>query len=124
MDVSIHSDKFKNLHDLVMIDTTVTEDKEIARPQIPQMNLYKLDQQLICLINLPGLREPSDVEITVDNTILHIRGILDLQQDDCLVIKNEIIEGEFARTIELPFPIKKQTPTNITYQNGLLKLVF
>ncbi|WP_102028757.1 Hsp20/alpha crystallin family protein [Salirhabdus sp. Marseille-P4669] len=96
-----------------------TQFEGIVKPPIPQINLYKSDNEISCIVNIPGMKDVKSVDVLVDYAILEIRGIITIQAGSKQLIQEEILQGTFERKIELPFPVRSDK-INATYQNGLL----
>ncbi|MGP4079572.1 Hsp20/alpha crystallin family protein [Pseudalkalibacillus sp. R45] len=85
----------------------------------PQVNVYESENELLCLISLPGLENVNDVEVYVykssikliGNTSLHIHG-MSIKQD-------EIFQGRFEREVPLPYSVRED-PIDAYYQKGVL----
>ncbi|SHF82044.1 Hsp20/alpha crystallin family protein [Ornithinibacillus halophilus] len=91
----------------------------IIKPTIPQVNLYQTDNELLCIVNIPGLHDLEKLDIYVDYTTMELRGVIDIGHDGGMVIKEEILQGVFERTITLPFPVRADK-IKATYKNGLV----
>ncbi|WP_186579027.1 Hsp20/alpha crystallin family protein [Aquibacillus kalidii] len=97
------------------------EFEDVLKPPVPQVNLYQFDNELLCYVNLPGVKDLEKVDVFVDYATLELRGVIDIQHHGGQVIKDEIIQGSFERKLELPYPVRKDKIT-ATYQQGLLVL--
>jgi HSP20 family protein len=73
---------------------------------------------------LPGVK-PEDVDITVENGTLTIRGETgqerEQQQDDGRYLLREISHGSFVRSVSLPNGLEADK-AEATFENGVLKL--
>ncbi|KGP89670.1 heat-shock protein Hsp20 [Pontibacillus chungwhensis BH030062] len=95
------------------------EFEGILKPTIPQINIYKSDNELLLLVNVPGLENLDDLDIFVDYSILEIRGIISLQSSQKQCIQEEILQGTFERKVELPYPVRGDR-MQATYRNGIV----
>lgn len=91
----------------------------ILKPTIPQINLYQTDNEILCIASIPGLRNLEKIDIYVDYTTLELRGAIDIGLQSGTIVKEEILQGVFERTISLPFPVRSDK-IKATYNNGLL----
>ncbi|MCD5325334.1 MULTISPECIES: Hsp20/alpha crystallin family protein [Pontibacillus] len=91
----------------------------ILKPTIPQINMYKSDNELLLLVNVPGLENLDDLDIFVDYSILEIKGIISLQSSQKQCIQEEILQGTFERKVELPYPVRGDR-MQATYRNGIV----
>lgn len=85
----------------------------------PAMNIYQSDNELLCLFAIPGLDNMDDVDVFLDYNTMDIKGNINLRYRGFRLTDNELFEGSFQRTVDLPFPVKEDK-INATYQNGLL----
>ncbi|TLS34961.1 Hsp20/alpha crystallin family protein [Pseudalkalibacillus caeni] len=85
----------------------------------PLVNLYESGNELLCLINVPGLSNINDVDLYVHYRTLKIRGKTRFSFKGFRVIQEEIHQGNFERIVELPFPVRDK-PIDATYKKGVL----
>ncbi|KGP71269.1 Hsp20/alpha crystallin family protein [Pontibacillus yanchengensis] len=95
------------------------EFEGILKPQIPQVNVYKSENEILCYVNVPGLDDIDKVDVYVDYTTLELTGVISLQSPHQQLVQEEILQGSFERKIELPYPVRGDK-INATYRNGLL----
>ncbi|WP_010529599.1 Hsp20/alpha crystallin family protein [Lentibacillus jeotgali] len=95
------------------------EFENIIKPTIPQINIYQQDHELICVASIPGLTDLNKIDIYVDHATLELKGDIDIGYAVGTVVKEEILQGVFERTITLPYPVRRDK-INATYQNGLV----
>src|SRR5699024_9760689 len=100
-------------------DNFWNEFENIIKPTIPQINIYQHEHELLCIASIPGLTDLKKIEIFVDHTTLELKGAIDIGYSDGTVVKEEILQGVFERSITLPYPVR-QDKIKATYQNGLL----
>lgn len=118
-------DPFKNMQDWKKnLDSFFGDDfwgefDGILKPQIPQINIYQSDNELLCIINAPGIDDLNKIDIYVDYTQLEIKGVIHLDVKAGKIINEEILQGAFERKIDLPFPVRGDK-INATYGNGLV----
>ncbi|GGF26448.1 MULTISPECIES: Hsp20/alpha crystallin family protein [Halobacillus] len=89
------------------------------KPSIPQMNVYQYDNELLCIVNIPGMNHPKNVDVLVDHATLTLRGTIDIHHTGGHQLKSEIATGAFERSIDLPFPVRSDK-MEATYKHGLL----
>ncbi|MBM7572778.1 Hsp20/alpha crystallin family protein [Aquibacillus albus] len=97
------------------------EFEDVLKPPVPQINLYKFENELICYVNLPGVKDLEKIDAFVDYATLELKGVIDIQHAGGQVIKDEIIHGAFERKVELPYPVRSDK-IDATYQYGLMVL--
>ncbi|UOQ44097.1 Hsp20/alpha crystallin family protein [Halobacillus salinarum] len=95
------------------------EFEGLMKPAIPQINLYQYDHELVCIANLPGLEHPKNVDVFVDHASLTLRGKIEVNKRGGRQLKNEIADGAFERTVELPFAVRSDS-IDASYKHGLL----
>ena len=86
----------------------------------PSVNFWTGQDSVVMSAELPGLTE-QDIELTVKDTMISIRGTYPAQEtgDDVTWHRHERPEGTFLRSIELPFRIKPDQ-TDARFENGVL----
>jgi HSP20 family protein len=86
----------------------------------PPVNFWAGEDSIVMTTELPGLSE-KDIELTVKDTMLSIRGTYPEPQsgDDIVWHRHERVDGTFLRSVELPFRVN---PDHIDarFQNGVL----
>lgn len=97
------------------------EFEDVLKPPVPQINLYQHENELLCYVNLPGVKDLDKIDVFVDYATLELKGVIDIHHSGGQVIKDEIIQGVFERKIELPYPVRNDK-IDATYQHGLLVL--
>ena len=100
-------------------DSFWSEFEGIIKPTIPQINLYQSDHELLCIVNMPGLDDLYQIDIYVDYAVLELKGTIDLHHSGGTIVKEEILQGVFERSISLPFPVRADK-IKATYKNGLV----
>ncbi|RDW20191.1 Hsp20/alpha crystallin family protein [Oceanobacillus arenosus] len=91
----------------------------IIKPTIPQVNMYHTENEMMCIVNVPGLNDLDQLNIYIDYATLELRGTIDLEHVSGNVFKEEILQGVFEREISLPFPVRADK-IKATYKNGLV----
>ena len=85
------------------------------------VDAYETEDHVVLLASVAGLNL-DDLEITVDNGELVIRGEVDGQEADVDYILHERFQGKFERRLNMNIPVDVNA-TEATYQNGVLSLV-
>lgn len=85
----------------------------------PPVNLYESDTQVICLLQVPGVRSTEDLHMYVYHQSLVIKGERHMDFPDRQMVKEELKKGPFKRTIQLPSPVKTK-PLSAHYRTGML----
>jgi HSP20 family protein len=87
---------------------------------VPPVDIYEADGELVMKVELPDMKR-EDIELTVENNSLTIRGERKLSED----IKQENFHrverayGSFVRTFSLPVTVDP-TKVGAEYKNGVL----
>ncbi len=85
----------------------------------PPVNLYKTENEILCLFSVPGLKSIKDIEAITDYRTLEIRGKVEYDYPGFHLYHDELFQGYFERTIDLPYPVRDDR-VNATYHNGML----
>ncbi|HLT56800.1 MAG TPA: Hsp20/alpha crystallin family protein [Bacillota bacterium] len=93
--------------------------ESIIKPNIPQINMYKTENEILCYVNVPGMSDINQIEIYADHTTLELRGNIHLDYAQGSVVREEILQGNFDRKIQLPYPVRSDK-IDATYQHGVL----
>lgn len=86
------------------------------------MDVYETDNDLVVTASVPGVK-PEDVEITVTDDVLHIRGEVKSEEkvEKANYIRQERRFGRFERNLTLPMQVQADKAEAI-FENGVLKL--
>ncbi len=73
---------------------------------IPEADIFETKLEIIAIINLPGV-EAADIELTLDNAKLIVRGTRKYEKPKLIKCYRqlEIRHGQFERIIDLPCPV-------------------
>ncbi|WP_085993316.1 Hsp20/alpha crystallin family protein [Oceanobacillus senegalensis] len=112
------SDWKKNM-DHFFGETFWNDFEDIIKPNIPQINMYQTDNEILCIVNMPGLQDINQIDIYVNYASLELKGNIDIEHAHGIVVKEEILQGIFDREISLPFPVRADK-IDATYKNGLV----
>jgi HSP20 family molecular chaperone IbpA len=98
------------------------DDQISGSTKYPKINLYESKEKIFIIGLLPGLRDPSQVHISLVGSSLLIKGKIDQPQrrEEIKLICSECSEGEFERSIQLPASVSGIGSVN--YRNGLLHI--
>ncbi|MFD1021046.1 Hsp20/alpha crystallin family protein [Thalassobacillus hwangdonensis] len=91
----------------------------LVKPPLPQINLYQLDNELICIASVPGLEDLNKVDVYVHQSTLEIKGVIELHHLGGQQVKGEIVQGAFDRKVDLPYQVRSDK-IDASYKNGLL----
>lgn len=92
-------------------------------PAMPRMDIYQTENEVVAVVEIPGLASKDDVEVTVTEDSLTLRGELKrgyAQQSEDMY-HTERYYGSFSRTVSLPTEVKPEEAT-ASYHNGLLEI--
>jgi len=87
-------------------------------PAWPSVEVVDSDKDVLIAAELPGLDE-KDVEVSVSDDVLTIRGEKKAQIDDQERHFSERYYGRFERVIPLPFEVEDER-AEATFENGVL----
>ncbi len=85
----------------------------------PLVNVFKTENEILVLANIPGLNDINSVDVYIDYQSLELKGDINLRYKGYNLVQDELFNGHFERSIELPYPVKDDKIDAI-YQNGLL----
>ncbi len=91
----------------------------ILQNQLTQYNLYKAENELLCIINIPGIDNMEDIHVFVNQNTLEVEGKVSLNYKGFEILQEGIFQGNFKREISLPYIVKKDR-VEASYQHGLL----
>ncbi|MBU8906373.1 Hsp20/alpha crystallin family protein [Desertibacillus haloalkaliphilus] len=83
-----------------------------------KVNIYETGNELLCVFSLPGLKL-EDVDIYAYERTLEVRGSVHVDFSGFRLIQEEIPQGPFKRTLELPYPVRDDK-VDAAFQRGLL----
>lgn len=92
--------------------------------QHPRADLYQTRNELIAVLEIPGLEKSADVKVAVEPTRLYVKGNYSgryggIPQDQFLVTERQ--RGEFEREIQLPVRVLGNK-VRASYKQGLLEI--
>ncbi|SEO04206.1 HSP20 family protein [Amphibacillus marinus] len=93
--------------------------EHIMQPPIPQTNIYQMDKELTCYVNIPGLDSVDAIKVYIKGNRLFIIGDIPLGETEGQIIQQEIMHGAFERSIDLPYPVRADQ-IHASYRAGLL----
>jgi HSP20 family molecular chaperone IbpA len=90
--------------------------------EFPKINLYESKQKIYIIARLPGLKDPTRLNISIMGSVISLKGIIDeLYRDEAITVRiQECFYGEFDRRINLPVAVSGIGTVN--YQNGILSV--
>ncbi len=89
----------------------------------PKVDIYQTEAEVIVSAELPGLESKDDVEITVSEDTLSIKGRIKKSEErkEENYVHTERYYGTFQRMISLPAKIKPEQ-AKASYNNGILEI--
>lgn len=87
--------------------------------QQPRANLYESENELVCAIFLPGIKNVEEIMLSINERTLEISGNSRLEYNGFRIKQEEIFQGEFKRIMELPYPVR-QDKSDAYFQRGIL----
>ncbi len=93
-----------------------------TRPTGPSLTAYQAENELRLRAEVPGLKAEALV-LDVQGDTLTLRGHFESPQDgeESEFIHRERVQGEFVRTLKLPFAVEPET-AKATLKHGVLEL--
>lgn len=97
--------------------------EKVSTSWTPVIDMFEKDNQLVIKTELPGI-DAKDVEITVDEELLTIRGERRFEEkaEEKDYYRLERRYGSFERAVTLPAKIKKDE-VKATYKEGVLTII-
>ena len=91
---------------------------------LPAADVLRRGDDLVIRVELPGIDPDRDLEITVEDNMLHIRGERQETQEEKGegFIRRETSYGSFERVLQLPGAVTTED-LKASYENGILEVV-
>jgi HSP20 family protein len=105
----------------IMDQFAAPSSKKTPDTIFPRADVLKSAREIIILIDLPGIRK-EDVELSIMDGSLSIKGVSNAFHPDLQVIQTERFKGEFERAIPLPEKIGPGIKISAKFDNGLLEI--
>ena len=98
------------------------EDASVVAAWIPAIDIREEDKQFVLHADLPGV-DPANIEVTLENGVLTIRGRRELSERDERqgYRRVERVSGEFYRRFSLPDTADSNS-VKARYTNGVLEV--
>jgi HSP20 family protein len=95
-----------------------------SRGWVPAVDVFHRDEDLVIRAELPGIDPERDVEVTVQDGMLTIRGERRQEErsNDGGTFRYESAYGRFERSVMLPEGVK-ENDIQASYENGILEVV-
>ncbi|WP_274365282.1 Hsp20/alpha crystallin family protein [Paenibacillus thermotolerans] len=93
-----------------------------SKIEFPSVDIYKRNQDLIVVIDLPGVRK-EDIEISVADYTLHVKGVSNRNHCNLAHIHKERFSGEFERTVTLPEAVRPGAKISAKYEYGTVEII-
>lgn len=95
--------------------------EDLATPNL-SLDVVETGDTYVIKAAIPGI-DPKDVEISVDDDVLTIRGEFNHKQESTeeTFVRREIRYGSFERQLRLP-PTVEPEKAEATFENGMLRL--
>lgn len=122
----VDKDVFSSMQDVQKLQQQLNRmlgaGASIANQEFPLVNVWTSKEGAILRAEIPGVN-PEDVEITVVNDTLTIRGSRqqDMLNDDQTRHRQERGFGQFTRSLQLPFAINADN-VEARFKNGVLQV--
>ena len=91
---------------------------------LPAADVLTRGDDLVIRVELPGIDPDRDLEITIEDNMLHIRGQRQETQEEKGegFIRRETSFGSFERVLQLPSDVSTED-LKANYENGILEIV-
>lgn len=88
----------------------------------PPLNLYTKEDEALVTCLLPGFT-PESIDIQIKDHVLTLSGKKTKEElaEGTEVLRREIFEGDFHRTMELPFRVNQEA-VRANFKNGVLNI--
>lgn len=108
------------------VDSIFQEFSSISRDYLfgsVRVDVYETADEVIATCDLPGIESKEDVQISIDNHMLHIKGTLKRsnQGKERHTHRQERVVGRFERAVSLPCAVS-QDGISAVYKNGVLEV--
>ncbi|MBE3586387.1 Hsp20/alpha crystallin family protein [Desulfofundulus thermocisternus] len=89
----------------------------------PRVDIYQTDDEVVATAELPGIASRDDVEVTLTENTLSIRGEFKRGAEERQegYFHSERYYGTFSRTLPLPVEVNPDQ-ARATYKNGILEV--
>lgn len=97
------------------------EDLTTTRGPFPPINVFQQGEELLAIIELPGI-DKNDLQIQAKDNTIRISGKKSIQYPDRVSVhRRERMFGEFNRTLTLPVSVESDR-IKAEYRDGILAL--
>lgn len=89
---------------------------------VPRLDVSESDQAVTIRVELPGIA-PDEIEVDIADDVITVRGEKRLEREDDgeTYRVRERVQGAFARSIQLPFPVNPEQ-VQASFENGVLTI--
>jgi HSP20 family protein len=93
-----------------------------AAAMVPRLDVSESDQAVTIRVELPGIA-PDEIEVDIADDVITVRGEkrLEREDDNETYRVRERVQGAFARSIQLPFPVNPEQ-VQASFENGVLSI--
>lgn len=105
-----------------VFDTFFPRRRRWMEVEFPPLNIWTNSDQAVVTAELPGIK-PEELELSVNNDTLILRGkrVANDLPEGARYQRRERFQGEFARSLQLPFAIDADK-VEAHYENGVLTI--
>lgn len=89
----------------------------------PAVDVYHTAQEVVVVIDLPGIVDINGIQTRVDRDTLEIEGVIPAPYQGYHVVINEREKGYFEKRISLGAKVKKES-AKARYRRGVLEIRF
>jgi HSP20 family protein len=115
---------WKSFADQILGETFVKEFFPDSSPGVgkePQYNLYRSSSEIFVLVNLPFIKDISQVKLIIRERELYLKGNIDFGYEHLDVVHEEMFTGGFEKRIPLPEEVNTKK-VNAHYKRGILQV--
>lgn len=122
---NLHKSKTKLadwMHAFQWPDAIQTHIPIFAKGKLPRVDIIDDDKDLLIRAELPGVdKKDLDISMTENSLMIKARTRHEEKEEKINYFRSEIVQGQYARTIELPVDIDIER-TKTSFKNGILEL--
>ncbi len=100
--------------------TNINGERQISMPRV---DIHETKNEVIATCDIPGIEKKDDINIVVENNILHISGTINRSTEinEGQFHRQERMVGHFRRSISLPNNVSNEE-VKASYKNGVLQI--
>jgi HSP20 family protein len=92
-----------------------------TRSSGPRLDLFRTTNDLVALVEIPGVDNANSIDLHIDGQSLSISGYIRKKYPEDAAVLLERVTGHFERTVSLPVAVRKEGVI-AKYANGVLEI--